>query len=220
MDSNALSEVRDLITGLSVVTADQYKELKEKIVKRFGASQTVKTQRLLEGEEIGDRTPTQFLRHLKSLAGSAISEDVLRVIWTRGLPTDMQAAVVAKRDTPLETLADIADLIAENVRLRCTRPSPPVAAISTHVTDERLRRLEENMALLIQNMQQAQVSEMNTISSRPRGRSNTRSRTPSRSRTRPADWLCWYHHRYGAQAKKCVESCSYKPQQGNASGSH
>ncbi|XP_063825922.1 uncharacterized protein LOC135075409 [Ostrinia nubilalis] len=183
--------------------------------------ETVKTQRLLEGEEIGDRTPSQFLRHLKSLAGSAMPEDVLRVIWTKGLPTDMQAAVVAKRDTPLDALADIADLVAENVRLRCTRPSPPVAAISTHDTDERLRRLEENMSLLIKNLQQAQVSEVDARSSRPRGRANSRSRTPSRSRTRPADWLCWYHHRYGAQARKCIEPCPYnKPQQGNASGSH
>ena len=58
-----------------------YALLKAEMLKRFGESQLARTRRLLEGEQIGDRRPTQFLRHLRGLAGTAIPDNILRAMW-------------------------------------------------------------------------------------------------------------------------------------------
>ncbi|XP_029162611.1 uncharacterized protein LOC114934136 [Nylanderia fulva] len=65
---NYTAEVRDIIMNPPAEHA--YETLKTELVKRLSLSQEHKTWRLLEHEEIGDRKPSQFLRHLRGLAGN------------------------------------------------------------------------------------------------------------------------------------------------------
>ncbi|CAK9821235.1 hypothetical protein ANTRET_LOCUS1 [Anthophora retusa] len=70
-------------------------------------------QELLEHEEIGDRTPSQFLRHLRNLAGTAVPDEFLRTLWLNRLPTAMRAILATQTDTPLNKTAELADKINE-----------------------------------------------------------------------------------------------------------
>lgn len=47
---------------------NKYVKIKQELIKRLSASQEEKTRQLLERVEIWDRKPSQFLRHLQSLA--------------------------------------------------------------------------------------------------------------------------------------------------------
>lgn len=45
---------------------------------------------------MGDSTPSQFLRHMRDLAGSLLPEALLRTLWIGRLPHAMQAILVLK----------------------------------------------------------------------------------------------------------------------------
>ncbi|XP_011705817.1 PREDICTED: uncharacterized protein LOC105461018 [Wasmannia auropunctata] len=85
-------EVRDVIMNSPAENA--YETLKAELIKRLSLSQEHKTRRLLEHEEIGDRKPSKFLRHLRSLAGSVVGDGVLRTIWLSRLPAYIQPHLV------------------------------------------------------------------------------------------------------------------------------
>jgi len=63
-------KVRDIIMNPSENCA--YEILKLELIKRISSMQEQKTRRLLGHEEIGDRKPSQFLRHLRNLATQSV----------------------------------------------------------------------------------------------------------------------------------------------------
>jgi len=107
-------EVRDII--MNPPTANAYQTLKTELIKRISLSQEHKTRQLLEHEEIGDRKPSQFLRHLRSLAGNVVGDGVLRTIWLSRLPTHVQPHLITRANDTNDQLADIADTIMEATR--------------------------------------------------------------------------------------------------------
>lgn len=224
-----IKEVRDIC--MSQDDPCNYSRLKAEMLKRFGESQLARTRRLLEGEHIGDRRPSQFLRHLRGLAGTAIPDHTLRDMWLGRLPPHIRHVLIAQQDATLDKLADLGDAITEHTApinaghthavshtpspVDQIRPHPP----TTHDScDERIAALEREIAQL--------------RTSRPphRGRANSQARPRSNSRTRrltPAsgtEGQCWYHGTFGTKAHKCISPCTYTtvsppPQAENFSGS-
>ena len=78
-------EVEDIID--SPPESGQYEALKAALIKRLSDSSSMRMRKLFEGEEIGDRTPSQFLRHLRNLAGTSVNEEFLSNLWTARLST-------------------------------------------------------------------------------------------------------------------------------------
>ncbi|XP_026475581.1 uncharacterized protein LOC113380629 [Ctenocephalides felis] len=168
--------------------------------KLASESQDQKIRRLLEQEELGDRKPSQFLRHLTSLAGPLLDENILRTLWLQRLPTHTQQILKAHPTMKIEDLATIADSIGE------VNIAPTVAATSLtdSTTSELLKRVEDltKMVAELQNR-------------RPRYRHNSRSRKISRTRSfsrqrngsRQRFDTCWYHYKFGDKAKKCTQPC-------------
>ncbi|XP_029163289.1 uncharacterized protein LOC114934743 [Nylanderia fulva] len=97
---NYTAEVRDIIMNPPAEHA--YETLKTELVKRLSLSQEHKTRRLLEHEEIGDRKLSQFLRHLRGLAGNVVDDPVLRTIWLNRLPAYIQPHLVTRTADTLE----------------------------------------------------------------------------------------------------------------------
>ena len=64
-----------------------YDYLKDRILKRTGRSEEERIRDVLQNITIGDRTPAQLLRFMKSQLGSKhVSETVLRTLWMERLP--------------------------------------------------------------------------------------------------------------------------------------
>ncbi|XP_011883650.1 PREDICTED: uncharacterized protein LOC105570811 [Vollenhovia emeryi] len=234
------TEVRDIIMNPPAERA--YETLKAELVKRLSLSQEHKTRRLLEHEEIGDRKPSQFLRHLRGLAGNVVGDQVLRTIWLSRLPAYIQPHLVTRTaDTP-EQLADIADAIVEATRApafqvaETTRYPGPQGQI-TNDSASIEAKIEVRLAQMRLAMQQEMSEQLTAIrrsieaisgdfrdDDRRRPRSRSRSRPRSRrdarsgSRDPPASGICWYHWKFGPNARHCRAPCSMQQQENAVAG--
>jgi hypothetical protein len=190
------AEVEDVITSLP--QQDPYTKLKSELLKRLSPSKEQRAQQLLTFEEMGDRKPSQFLRHLRGLALD-VPDYLLHTIWTDRLPTKVQTTLACHPEIELDAAALCADRIMETVL-------PPVLASTGQPTDttELLRRIEELSR---------RVETLSTERNRPRSRdrspssrdrdysprdrpSNPRIRRPynrSPSRHDAPTTFCWYH---------------------------
>lgn len=206
------AEVEDIIT--SPPAQDKYDKLKTELIRRLSASRERKVQQVLVHEELGDKKPSQFLRHLQNLAGPGLPEDFLRSIWTSRLPQRTQDIVASQLKSSLEDLADLADRLQDVVA-----PTPQVVAAAAFMPSTSTDPLAFQIAELSRQMKalDAKVGRMSRTSTRSSSHSRPRSssrRSSSNYRKFPT---CWYHHKFGEQARKCIKPCDY--QSGNASGS-
>ncbi|XP_043523043.1 uncharacterized protein LOC122535512 [Frieseomelitta varia] len=78
-ETNA-GEIADIISNPP--EKDCYETLRTEMVC---ATRSNQLQRLFEQEEMSDRTLSQFLRHMRTLAGETATEDILRTLWLNRL---------------------------------------------------------------------------------------------------------------------------------------
>ncbi|XP_037573945.1 uncharacterized protein LOC119456289 [Dermacentor silvarum] len=93
------SEVRDLLVAPPAVNA--YTTLK-------------RLQQLLHGAELGDRTPSQLLRHMQQLLGTTttdVDSRLLRELFLQWLPINVWMVLASAADKQLSQLAELADLV-------------------------------------------------------------------------------------------------------------
>lgn len=212
-------EVRDLI--MSDNAESPYTTLKEALITRLGVSQEQKIRQLLEQEEIGDRKPTQYLRHLRKLGGTSFPEDAFKSLFLNRIPQTARAILAARNDLTLDQIAGIADNIVETLQPTSSRLQVAEAAN----TNQSMPTLE---ALLNLKFTQFGLSIKNEIASLRREvdeklynyeqhfrskspqqtRARPRSRARSRQRTPPASGICYYHWKYGESSTKCEPPCS------------
>lgn len=124
LDNLHSREVKDII--VNPPPTEKYEKLKSELIKRLSASKENKIKQLLMHEELGDRKPSQFLRHLQSLAGLNVPDDFLRTIWISRLPHGIQTVLAGQASTAsLENLADLADRVND-----LASSTPKVTAVS------------------------------------------------------------------------------------------
>lgn len=122
LDTRYAAEVEDII--INPPSTDRYLHLRSKLIERLSISEEQRVRQLINEEELGDRKPSQFLRHLRSLADTTILQDnMLRQLWLRRLPAHAQAILTAQSELPLDKIAEIADKIVE------VSPTQPALAI-------------------------------------------------------------------------------------------
>ncbi|XP_076765231.1 uncharacterized protein LOC143432446 [Xylocopa sonorina] len=196
-------EVRDII--MNPPAATPYQKLKTELIRRLSSSQEQKTRRLLESEEMGDRRPSQFLRHLRNLAGTTVSDNVLKTLWMGRLPASLQLILATMRDAELDRIAEVADAVSETYHgsAKIAVASASAGAAGGKYTWKR---------------------EVNR--GRPSRRDGERGRSPRRSRSGSAarrrlelrGGRCYYHWKFGSQAHICTPPCNWHSS-GNAKGS-
>ena len=203
LDNQYAAEVEDIITAPP--ETDKYTKLKCELIKRLSVSKENKVKQLLMHEELGDRKPSQFLRHLRSLAGPSIPEDFLKTIWSSRLPSSMQPIIASQSVLALDALADLADHIAD------IASSMPHVASTSRKSNTVLDTMTKQIAELTRK-----VTELSaTVNQRSRSRTRQPPRRvgiPSLSRSQSSYRkypTCWYHKKFGSKAKRCVRPCDY-----------
>jgi hypothetical protein len=164
--------------------------LKERLTPSRG--QTI--HRLVTPEEMGDRKPSQLLRHLTALAPD-VPVDFLSSFWYR-LPRNVQAKLAGQPECELDAAVRCADRISE-------------AAALTTPTDSntRLQGTADHSRLV------AEISAGGNRHKRPKDR-RPDNRPPSRDDAGTIP--CWYHRRFGPRAQKCTQPCAYHQQEKQA----
>lgn len=139
-----------------------------------------------------------------------MNDDAIKTIWLDRLPESVRA-VVSIAEGDLDRCAQQADKMMEignyssvsSVQFQQSKSnSQPNEITALKQTIEALRR---------------EISEIKTSgSNNQRGRSQTPARdNKQQNRTRSQSQIkkypvCFYHHRYGADAKKCAKPCNFK----------
>lgn len=208
LDHKIAREVRDIITNPP--KTEKYEKLKQELTRRLSTSREQRIRQLLTHEELGDRKPSQFLRHLRSLASDGVTDDFLRSLWASRLPTHVQAIIASQKSTGLDEVAELADKICEVTPSVSTN----VASTSSGHFDSMLKRMEDVITAKIQTEITAQLAQLDLRGQRGRSYQRRRSRSSGRSRSRgqgdsQTPGMCWYHDIYKEKAHKCRPPCNY-----------
>lgn len=208
LDLHHAKAVKDIIINPPV--RNRYEKLKSELIRRLSASHERKVKQLLTHEELGDRKPSQFLRHLQDLAGPSVPEDFIRTIWSNRLPHNIQTVLASQPSHSLEQLSDLADRIQELTSPLYVASTSSGASASYNPLSEisELRKMVEHLS--------RKLDDYTRTSCRPKDRSRaSRQRSSSRHRTRSQSShrkypVCWYHAKFGSKALKCIKPCDFK----------
>ncbi|KAH8031204.1 hypothetical protein HPB51_014040 [Rhipicephalus microplus] len=185
-----------------------YDTLKAAIFSRKSESEHSRLQQLITATELVDRRPSQLLRRMRQLLGGPSApqqEKLLRELFLQCLPQSMVPVLVAVGGVPLDTLAEMADRVADYSRAHSLNAvtTPPMATAA----DPVLASIESRLDALVKRL-----DDFVPAHRRPSSRSqiHSRSSTPPRSpELRPPDaprdvsssTVCWYYRRFSASAR-------------------
>jgi len=190
LEPELLSQVSDIILSRP---PDVYTKIKERLIDHFSISEEKRIKQLLNELEIGDRKPSGLLREMRGLARNGVSEDFLRTMWLQRLPAQTQAILAASSEN-IDTLAVMADKITD------ISARPSISGVAAMQTFPDMAEIKQQIAAL--------SSAINDLKGQHTNRSRSRSRTPAK---KPNDvGYCYFHRRFGANARKCRKPCSFK----------
>lgn len=214
--------------------SEPYTVLCDAIRQRFGKSVQQRLRSLLSDQQLGDRRPSQFLRHLLDLAEAEGSQDspLVRQIFMNAMPPRIQPFLQCMpTGTDLATIASTADRLMELPQNCAPTTSPgylaPVTAEQVHLSGHL--QTTADLPALMQHLISSVSALTTTVASlveatSQRGRSSSRqagnrqhrdrSTTPTRP-TSQASSLCYYHFKFGANARSCRQPCSWATPSGN-----
>lgn len=221
LDSRYASEVDDIIVNPPVT--GKYDTIKKELIHRLSLSEEQRVRQLLGREELGDRKPSQFLRHLKSLAGSIeLKDSLLRSLWIQRLPPHVQAILQAQVTLSPEEMANLADRIVEIPLFQTPSAVNSINSSNEKTTLSELSAQVQDLSRIVKEMQSHLEYRKKIDPKRYRSRSRNRtyqSETSQRQQQTFSDdnSLCFYHKRFHERARTCKPPCAF---QENNSGSH
>lgn len=199
LDPNVIAQLGDVIASLP--QNDRFEFVKQKIIDHFADSEQRRLNRLLSELPLGDKKPSELYYEMKRVAGSTLGEAALKGLWTKRLPELAQPVVAASSGTAAE-FTKIADSIVDAIA-----PSH-INKVETTQPNEI-----EGLRVAINELSKKFDKLRSRSRSRNRRQSNFHPRSRSRNRSQAAGTStgaldeCWYHKRYGRDARKCRSPC-------------
>ena len=183
-----IAAVKDIIRGINDTTTDPYEQLKNRLVKSFRPSKWQKIFSLLHHPDIGDRRPSHLMDAMVALLPEGEATGLIfQGLFLERLPQDMRDHLTTKEFTSVRLMADYADQLWDG------RQGRTVSAVISAVNNER------------------PASSMRRRHNSPGHQRRGCTATPGPSSG--SDGLCFFHGRFGLNAHKCEQPCSWS---GNA----
>lgn len=211
--------VLQLISDLIENPGDQpFDKLVERISSLFGTSKQARIVTLLNSSIIGEQRPSHALHRMKYLAGDSTPMDIIRTIWIRQLPIQVQHALTASTNQDINFLSQLADQLME-------LDQPAIATTSSTSEMSELREQVTKLSATLANMNRPQYNSrppnrwrsptrrQNNRSQFKSPRRNSRSNSPRRRSQRsptPRRNICFYHEKFGSNAQKCQSPCTFQ----------
>lgn len=217
---------------------DKYQTLKTAILTRFSDSRQMQLHKLLKGMTLADKRPSQLLREMRELARDALTDEVLHQLWKERLPAWVHPHLTMSENLSLNGIAEFADRLVLNTNsypiytvdavnlphptsvsqlenqlrdiqltLKACQKDINVLQTSQEHTQKQLYEIkqlqQQRCSNTQQQTQQYEQYEQHSYGHRPR----KRSVTPNRN------GYCYYHNRWGNDARQCVQPCKFSPLQ-------
>ncbi|VDP86713.1 unnamed protein product [Echinostoma caproni] len=115
---------------INIPENDPYTQLKEALTTRTAVSCERRLDELFGDVEIGDRTPSQLLRHMRQLFGTRVLDDAtLRQLWLKRLPPRIREVLSVLYNSSWNEAAMAADKMfkanpASQHITACSHPTP------------------------------------------------------------------------------------------------
>ncbi|XP_026475977.1 uncharacterized protein LOC113381229 [Ctenocephalides felis] len=200
LDIRHSTEVQDLI--INEPEEKPYSTLKATLISRLGTSEKSKLQLFMSDVDLGDRTPSQYLRHLRTLVGTSMTDNAVKAIWLSRLPVEIQPFLeIASGAQSIQEVGKLTD------RLFINHSQQRVTVITDAQTSEietknaDLRQMRQDIEAVSKRLDKIQMYHKKEVSFRRR-----------------QDNLCRFHRRYGSHARGCISPCNFKS--GNDTGGH
>ncbi|XP_066589580.1 uncharacterized protein [Prorops nasuta] len=197
---------------------ERYKHLNSTLLNRLIESRTKQVDKLLKNLALGDKKPSMLLREMRDLAKGEVGHEILHQLWLERLPAHVRPHLLISNHLDLDGVAEMADRLLEVFTTSYVMATS--SANSEQTSNLRIEQtLNDVQGLILNCMQEikelkAKVCQRESSPTHHRS-TRSRSKTPSRS----SNNLCYYHERFGKQAKRCTEMCilneTFKKQQGN-----
>lgn len=222
LDTSVINQVSDVVMRPPAANL-MYETLKRRLQERFAESEECRFRKLLSNLELGDKKPSHLWREMRELAADRVEDAFLRSLWLQRLPAQIQA-ILSTDDGDVARLLTMADRICEVLDVQgavrsmssSTSSRSSVSAVPVPANPEELSNSSELKRLCNQVnelSQQLAAFSVNNNNNYRRSRSSDRGgRMRSRSRSVKQHDECWYHFRFGEDAKKCIKPCTYKPE--------
>lgn len=190
IDQSVICHISDLVQHPPA--EEKYAKVKARLISRFEISAQGRLERLLNSCDLGDMRPTHLLARMQELgAGLNINDDVMKVLFLQRMP-DKVKPILSISDGTLAKLAEMADKMLEVTAINVA---------STAVSEPTLVDL---------STLQAQIASLTAEVNRLKGPgSRSRSSSRSGSNNEAAGGMCWYHRKYGRNARACRQPCTF-----------
>ncbi|GFS63826.1 transposon Tf2-9 polyprotein [Trichonephila clavipes] len=129
--------IRDVI--MNPDPAEPYEKARTKLIKRSGESSHQEIRKLLIGEELGDRRPSELLCVMRRRAEShQVPDDLMLELFQQHLPTHVQSILAAISPLTLEKAAEVADRVMEvtPIAVSACSVSSDKNSIESHLLEE------------------------------------------------------------------------------------
>lgn len=209
LDSRTLPAIADIITNPPA--ADKYLAIKTRIMSSFAESSETKLRKLLRGLDPSNEKPSLLLQRIRNLAEGQVGDALLRTLFVEQLPEYVRGILAISGDINLTTLAQQADKVMEATQ------SSSVAAIQQPKQEQQhsvAAVSQDNVMSEVLAAVAALAKEVKALKSDVRSRSRSSSRPRNNSNNSSGN-LCFYHAKFGDDARKCVQPCAKASAQGN-----
>lgn len=234
LEKQDIQNISDLI--YSPPEENYYTAIKNRLISVYEESNSAQTKKLLSQVELGEQKPSQLLRRMQTLNKDKFPETTIQMMWLDHLPPHVRSVLTVSEafqiKTTLEDLALLADKMMEHTPSSSNQiaavappavippslppplPQPTASALDTQYLIGEIRRLSLEVAELRsrprENYNQRYSRSSRRFPSRTRNNSQSQDRRPRSPRNSPLPY-CHYHRRFGMDAQKCAQPCSFKP---------
>lgn len=194
LDEQTMLTVADVIENPP--ETDKYKTLKNTLIARFTDSEEKRLRLLITGVEPSDKRPSELLRELKQVSSGCVTDNVLQALWLQRLPARTQETLAVVEGVSLEKLAELADRVTDRNN----------NAISIAAAEAPPQQQSQILSDLVEKVEALTIRQQRSYS-RPRSKSRQKQGSRDRSNSQERG-LCYYHRRFGAQARRCTRPCT------------
>lgn len=205
-----------------------YDDLKKEILNKFSLQPSERVQKLMEllSQPLGDRTPKNVWDEMNRLLqldevdedGNFKEIDLKRELWLRHLPEPIRAALHDSATLSMEKLLTKADnLQISNRTALQQRSRSTIAPIfdEQNITNSETENSpnvsqDQTVAFISRNNAKTNANFKRNIRSFPVRKFETNSRRDGKANI-PLyrDGLCYYHYRWGSNARSCTDGCTW-----------
>ncbi|GFV78756.1 transposon Ty3-G Gag-Pol polyprotein [Trichonephila clavipes] len=169
LSPDAAMAVRDII--LSPGSINPYSKLKDEVIARCGESKSQEIRRLLAGEQLGDRKPSELFRVMQRRSESHnVTDSLLLELFLQQLPPNVQSILASIQPLTAQKASEIADRILEVTPVQVSAVSKYSSANSDDSSESKLLKELKLLRQEVKELRRSRSFSRNRFDSRNRGK--------------------------------------------------